>query len=65
MKGPVRVSGQNEYHDLNDTPTSSSSEIESVQKHHDDHPPPSNPSISKILKGVKDDVHRLFIVPLL
>ena len=49
MKGPVRVSGQNEY--LNDIPTSSLST-------------PSNPSISQILTGVNDDVHRLFIVPL-
>jgi hypothetical protein len=63
MKGPVRVSGQNEY--LNDIPTSSSSttEIESDQKYND-HPPPSNPSIGQILTGVNDDVYRLFIVPL-
>ena len=68
MKGPVRASGQNEYHDLNDTPTSSSStstsKMESDQKYYNDHPPHSNPSISQILTGVKDDVYRLFIVPL-
>ena len=52
MKGPVKVSGQN------DIPSSSStSEMES-------NPPPSNPSISQILTGVNDDVYRLFIVPL-
>lgn len=68
MKGPVRVSGQNEYHDLNDIPTSSSStsKIEADQNYYNDRPPPSNPStsISQILAGVSDDVYRLFIVPL-
>ena len=66
MKGRVRASGQSEYHDLNNiqVPTSSSSKIESDQKYYNDHPPPSNPSISQILTGVNDDVYRLFIVPL-
>ena len=67
MKGPARVSGQNEYHDLKDNPTTSSSstsKIEADQKYHNDPPPPSNPSISQILTGVDDDIYRLFIVPL-
>ena len=57
MKGPVRVSGQNEY--LNDILTSSSSTSETESNLH-----PSNLSISQILSGVNDDVYRLFIVPL-
>ena len=57
MKGPVRVSGQNEY--LNDILTSSSSTSET-----ESNLPPSNLSISQILSGVNDDVYRLFIVPL-
>jgi hypothetical protein len=70
MKGPVRVSGQNEYYSLNDTPTptssssSSSAKIESDQKYYNDHSPLSNPSIIQIFTDVKDDVYRLFIVPL-
>lgn len=64
MKGRVRASGQSEYHDLNNVPTSSSSKIESDQKYYNDHPPSSNPSIGEILTGVNDDVYRLFIVPL-
>ena len=57
MKGPVRVSGQNEY--LNDILTSSSSTSET-----ESNLPPSNLSISQILSGLNDDVYRLFIVPL-
>lgn len=66
MKGPVRVSGQNEYQNDVQVPTSSSSKLESEhQKNYDDHPPPSNPGISQALTGENDDVYRLFIVPLL
>jgi hypothetical protein len=64
MKGQVKVSGQNEYH-LNDTPTSSSSNLGSAyQKYYEDHPPSPNPSISQELIGKNDDTYRLFIVPL-
>jgi hypothetical protein len=66
MKGPVRASGQNDYNDLNvtPTPTSSSSSSSKIESYYNDHPPPSNPSISQILAGVKDELYRLFIVPL-
>ena len=66
MKGSVRVSGQNEYqNDIQVPPTSSSSKLESeYQNYHDDHPLPSNPSVSQALTGENDDVYRLFIVPL-
>ena len=64
MKGRVDVSGQNEYL-LNDTPTSSSSNLGSAyQKYYEDHPPSSNPSISQELVGKNDDTYRLFVVPL-
>ena len=63
MKGHVKVSGQNEY--LDDTPTSSSSNLGSgYQKYYEDHPPSSHPSISQELVGKNDDTYRLFIVPL-
>ena len=62
MKGQVKVSGQNEYQ--NDTPTSSSSHLESYQKSYEDHPPYSHPSIGQELVGKNDDIYRLFIVPL-
>ena len=66
MKGQVKVSGrQNEY--LNDTPTSSSSNLGSYQKSYEDHPPSSHgTSIGQELQvvGKNDDTYRLFIVPL-
>ena len=60
MKGQVKVSGQNEY--LNDTPTSSSSNLD--QKYYEDHPPSSFPSIRQELVSKNDDTYRLFIVSL-
>ena len=63
MKGQVKVSGRNEYH-LNDTPTSSSSDLgSSYQKYYEDHPPSPNHSISQELIDKNDDTYRLFIVP--
>ena len=64
MKGQVRVSGQNEYL-LNDTPTSSSSNLGSdYQKYYEDHPLSSDPtSISPELVAKNDDTYRLFVVP--
>jgi hypothetical protein len=64
MKGQVKVSGQNKYLPVNDTPTSSSSNLDSdYQKYYEDYPP-SNTSISQELVGRNDDAYRLFIVPL-
>lgn len=60
MKGQVKVSGQNEY--LNDTPTSSSSNLD-YQEYYEDHSP-SHASISQELVGKNDDIYRLFLVPL-
>ena len=60
MKGQVKVSGQNKY--LNDTPTSSSSNLD--HKYYEDHPHSSLPSIRQELVGKNDDTYRLFIVPL-
>lgn len=62
MKGQIKVSGsQNEYLD---TPSSSSSNLESdYQKSYEDHPPTSHTSISQELVGKNDDTYRLFIVP--
>ena len=64
MKGQVKVSGQNEYL-LNDTPTSSSSNLGSdYQKYNEDHPLSSDPtSISPELIAKNDDTYRLFVVP--
>ena len=65
MKGQVEVGGQNEYH-LNDTPTSSSSNLGSgYRKYYEDHPSSSHTGISQKLVGKNDDTYRLFIVPFL
>ena len=65
MKGQVEVGGQNEYL-LNDTPTSSSSNLGSgYRKYYEDHPSSSHTSISQKLVGKNDDTYRLFIVPFL
>ena len=66
MKGQAKVSGRNGY--LNDTPTSSSSDLGSgYQKYYEEHPPFSHTtdtSISQELIGKDDNVYRLFIVSL-
>lgn len=66
MKGQAKVSGQNEY--LNNTPTSSSSDLGSgYQKYYEDHPPSfhtTDTSISRELIGKNDNIYRLFIVSL-
>ena len=64
MKGQVKVKGQIEYPNEATSP-STSHNLESGDRKHEDHPSASSAlSISRELIDKNDDIYRLFLFPL-